>query len=64
MFFQHLDTDLFKITIIGKGWKKIVDGLRQKNVEVKYYNFFLELFIFMNLIKSIILSILETMKVL
>ena len=38
--FSTLDTDLFKITIIGKGWKKIVDGLRQKNVEVKYYNFF------------------------
>ena len=38
--FSRLDTDLFKITIIGKGWKKIVDGLRQNNVEIKHYNFF------------------------
>ena len=37
---SKLDTELFKITIIGKGWKKIVDGLRQNNVEVKYYSFF------------------------
>ena len=37
---SKLDTELFKITIIGKGWKKIVDELRQNNVEVKYYSFF------------------------
>ena len=38
--FSKLDTDLFKITIIGKGWRKIINELRQNNIEVKYYNFF------------------------
>ena len=61
---SKLDTELFKITIIGKGWKKIVDGLRQKNVEVKYYTFFLELFILKEFNKIDYLSILEMMKVL
>ena len=42
--FSKLDTELFKITVIGKGWQKIVNGLRKNNVEVKHYNFFFRTF--------------------
>lgn len=35
-----LDPQLFKISIIGKGWKSIVNNLRFKKIEVNYQNFF------------------------
>lgn len=38
--FCNLENRLFKVSIIGKGWSKIVQKLRNKNIEVKYYNHF------------------------
>ena len=38
--FSKLDTDLFKLTIIGKGWDGIVKKLRKKNIEITYFKFF------------------------
>ncbi len=38
--FCNLNYKFFKISIIGKGWTKIVQKLRQKNIEVKYYSHF------------------------
>jgi len=35
-----IDPALFKFTIMGDGWDKIVEDLRKKGVEVNYYNEF------------------------
>jgi hypothetical protein len=38
--FLKLDPDLFKLTIIGKGWNNIVKKLRENKIEVNHWNFF------------------------
>ena len=42
---MKLDPELFKLTIIGKGWNNIVKKLRENEIEVNHWNFFLDIYI-------------------
>ena len=39
--FCNLDNNLFKLSIIGKGWQEIVFKLRKQKIEVNFYKKFL-----------------------
>ena len=50
--FLKLDPDLFKLTIIGKGWHNIVKKLRENGIEVNHWNFFFR-YIYINEFRKI-----------